>query len=351
MPQYYEPTQTPPPSEWVAPPPGYEAIMGGLEGLATGAANYGAFKQQERVQKSIAQMARQLRQALMAQGISEAEAEAAAMDYARTGKPELMKALADTRKVAADILQSNAAAGASNASADKTRAEIPTIVPESNAEINANVALTASRNADAAARTIEAETGRTVAATGRTKVEADIEQARLDFVSEFDKDKSGTIDLKERRGILKAANLSVMKAVKAAEADNENLMHGWGESEIRAEAIRRTDEEIKAYEFSVQDVGKLGQPKTEPEIITGGGKRRYRYPGDGTQAPPSLSDLTGEPADSTAVGSDPQTQAAISALKSGGPLKQGITADQIRTGVAKRFPGANIDEVLRAMGF
>jgi hypothetical protein len=103
------------------------------------------------------------------------------------------------------------------------------------------------------------------AETTRTKTDADIQRELRDFARQYDVNRSGTIEDPERVKMLRHAHLAIVREVENAVKKDPNAPEAdWTDADIENEAIKRVDQEIQSYEFSVKNVGRLGQPKPAP---------------------------------------------------------------------------------------
>ena len=290
MPQYYEATQTPPPAEWVAPPVGQAAILGGLEGLASGVANYGAMKKQQRVDERKAELGKALLRGLVEQGVKAETAKAVVLQWMQDPDAAMvmLDKIKDIQTTAADIKAKDAKSAGDLAAAGETTEATKWIGPKAEADIAGTQAEAGLKAAQATAVPIEAAAKSTVANTGQTaEANRHSEFAQTfgleteKFVSTFDRDKSGTIDPEEEKKLLRANRAAVRKEVyKANLPENQNKFDSetrrfksMTDADIDAEALSRTAGEIDDFEFSNKNVG---------TVVRGAGRKPY---GGGVTSP------------------------------------------------------------------
>lgn len=262
---YYTPTETPPPREWVAPPAGAFILDGLSQGIGGVTQNLSAMKAQKSESEEKARLARALRDSLVAEGVEQSLAEAAALEYARQGTQKLMEAYTNRKQVAADIQ-------AKNAQTAKTVTETAEIGPNaatSRAAVAAGTEQTITETnlmpRETGVRETTAAAGVMGAKTNRLKVESDIERETREFVKDFDKDLSGTIDRREKAEFLKTSirttRAKVQKAKETPAGNRDTAtskMAEWTDDDIYREAMALAEAEIRDYEFVGRNVDKVG---------------------------------------------------------------------------------------------
>lgn len=345
MPQWYTPTETPPPGEWVAPPVGQAAVLGGFEGLASVGENYAQLKTKQVFDEKKAELAKALLAGLVGEGVKVATAKAAVAEWSALGTMTLLDKVKDIQTTAAEIRAKEAGATKNLSEANKTDIEAGQVVPRAEADI-------AKTNAEAAAVGVTAGAAATTAgARAREVANKHDEFAQTfgletqKFVSTFDTDKSGTISPDEKQKLLRTNRAAVRKQIQKAKLDEYSAdpevarFRAMTDAEMDAEAMQRTEDEISDYEFAAQGVSRLGQrkPRTTTDLDTS-------WMNPGTPAPDTVT------ADRSRAVPDSQTQAAIADLKKL-PMNPGVTPDQVRAAIKFRYPTVDVEAVAKALGF
>jgi len=292
-----------------------KGAVSAVSDIAGGAFSYVKNKQDN---SSKQQMIKGLYEAFLAEGISEPMARQAAFEYVQKGTQELLDAYGKRQSLAADLK-------AKEAGTAQTETETREIAPNaaaSRASLGASTALTQAQTTDipedTAIQRMGAETTRQDVQGNlgmrRDELTAKIDKETRDFVLASDADASGSIDPKEARDLLTRNRAAVREKVRKAKMQKADAFKDSEETNrYRSMTSPQIDEEAKA--ITREQIEDINFGKENAMDIASGGN---------------------------------QTQAAIRAIGSR-PLRSGITPEEIRAGIAEKFPDANVDEVLKAI--
>lgn len=297
---------------------GVISAIQGVAGSALGAVSQSMQTSQRN--KATREQIIQLRDALVSKGMSQEEANAAAVDYVKTGKMTVLDSLQNIDKAAAEIAASKATTAGKLFETDAARQKLPGELEQQGADLESTQGLTAYRSAQTAdipASRATENRGMAVEERGMG-VEESLATGQLDretreFVKSFDRDLSGTIDDAEKEKMIRTKRATIREQVRKAKMDtglNQSpevkRFKAMTDADIDEEAITQTKQEISDYEFARDNVGRLD----------GGG------------------------------GGNTETDKAISLLSEAIQGGATLTPDKIRQIVSTKFPGADIGAIL-----